>query len=233
VEKEKNVKLIYSSPLWLIANGIRYSHNNHHLSDTEKTRKEFIAKTISEDGYVNMSEVNNLIGEKDFNLIKKVGFHMNHSSTLEHSLIVFDVKLSTKALLEWTRSRIGVAYTVTSSRYALDTMGIELEPTGDIKVDKILKQIKQLIDETMIGSKKKDFDKLAMLLPQAFYYKMQVSFNLRSLVHFLELRTNKSAHITIRKLAFQMIDELPNDYRELVLENEKIRKNYEKYKKDK
>ena len=43
---DKNVKLIYSSPLWLISNGIRYSHDNHHLSDTKETKESFITKTI-------------------------------------------------------------------------------------------------------------------------------------------------------------------------------------------
>ena len=29
------VKLLYSSPLWLMSNGIRMSHDNHNLSDTK------------------------------------------------------------------------------------------------------------------------------------------------------------------------------------------------------
>ena len=28
------VKLLYASPLWLCANAIRMSHDNHHLSDS-------------------------------------------------------------------------------------------------------------------------------------------------------------------------------------------------------
>jgi len=211
------VKLIYASPLWLIANGIRYSRDNHHLSDS---------KVLFRDN----GSIETTLGSKDFDLIKRIGFHKFHSSVLEHSLLVFHVELSTKALLEWTRHRIGVAYTVTSSRYALDSMGIKLELTGDTKIDNILQRIKQLIDEAMVDSKKKDFDKLAMLLPQAFMYEMQVSFNLRSLVHFLKLRTSKSAHITIRKLALEIIDVLPNDYKELVLLEPTIKENYEKIK---
>jgi len=244
----KNVKLIFASPLWLISNGIRYSHNNHHLSDTKVIKAcpnceqdvdiEYIDQSYKchacGEVFSKLHKVT-VFGKKDFELIKKVGFHMNHSSTLEHSLIVFDVKLSTKALLEWTRHRIGTAYTVTSSRYALDTMGVEFEMTGDEKIDNILIDYWHEIDALMHNKKytKKDFDKIAMLLPQAFIYKMQVSFNLRSLVHFLELRTEKAAHKTIRKLAIEIIDELPDDYRNLIFENEKIKKNYEKYKENK
>jgi len=240
-----SVKLIHITPLWLISNGIRYSHNNHNLSDSYWVDgmgteciycgSQELEESINKDGSTNASickscgsNLQHHIGSKDFNLIKRVGFHMNHSSVLEHSLIVFDIELSTKALLEFTRHRVGISYTVTSSRYALDTMGIEFEDTKDHRINTILNNIKLEVDELLENSSKKDFDQLAMLLPQAFIYKMQVSFNLRSLVHFLKLRTNKSAHYSIRKIAFQMIDALPLEYQELVLLDEKIKKDYEK-----
>jgi thymidylate synthase (FAD) len=170
------------------------------------------------------------VGSKDYDLIKRVGFHMNHSSVLEHSLITFHVELSTKALLEFTRHRIGIAYTVTSSRYALDTMGIEFEDVSHKLVNQKLKELKDVLRDELKDANKKTFDQLAMLLPQAFMYKMQVSFNLRSLVHFLKLRTNKAAHYSIRKIAFEMIDVLPPEWQELVLLDEKINKNYKTYK---
>jgi len=209
MKTKQKVRLKYATPLHIISEAIRYSHNNHHLSDTTDEMK-----------------VNNRIGSKDYSLIKKVGFHLNHQSTLEHSLIVYHLELTTKALLEMTRSRIGVAYTVTSSRYALDSMGIEFEPTGDEAYDKLLSEFNKNIKYLLSKGTKRDFDKLAELLPQAFMYKMQVSFNLRSLVHFLELRTSKSAHKDIRYLANKMIDELPDHYKELMLENKIISKNY-------
>ena len=242
---EKNIekiKVLYTSPLYLIANAIRYSHNNHHLADSYKINKIATCPKCNSQVKIN-SKINsdkiicescnyettpeNHIGYKDLNLIKKIGFHMNHSSTLEHSLLVFDVHLSTKALLEWTRHRIGIGYTVTSSRYALDSMGIEFELTGDEDVDEILSQLNVLIKNRLKNASKKEFDKIAMALPQAFMYKMQVSFNLRALVQFLELRTSPSAHITIRKLAVEIIKILPLEYKELILENNTILKNYE------
>jgi len=208
MKTKQSVKLIHVSPLWLISNAIHYSHNNHYKSDSENIF---------------------LLGNKDFNLIKRVGFHMNHSSVLEHSLIVFDIKLTQKALLEFTRHRIGVSYTVTSSRYSLDTIGIEFEQNDDMSVDLILNQLKEEIEDILFNKSKKHFDSIAELLPQAFIYKMQVSFNLRSLVHFLKLRINKSAHIDIRLIAKMIIDELPDDYKELVLLDDNIRKNYESF----
>jgi len=213
MKTKQSVKLIYFSPLWLISNAIHYSHNNHNKSDSKVL-------------YRDNGQRETILGSKDFNLIKKVAFHLNHSSVSEHSLIVFDIKLTQKALLEMTRSRIGVAYTVTSSRYALDSMGIEFEPNEDMSVDLILKQLKENIKDIMFNKSKKDFDTIAELLPQAFIYKMQVSFNLRSLVHFLQLRIHPSAHRDIRLIAKMIIDELPDDYKELILLNDKIKKNY-------
>jgi len=67
-------------------------------------------------------------------------------------------------------------------------------------------------------------------LPEAFKTSLQLSLNLRSLLNLLELRTSKDALWEFREIAFKMIDELPDDYKKLVLENEKIKKNYEKYK---
>ena len=205
MKTRQEVELLFSSPLWLISNGIRYSHNNHDKSDTVKEERD-----------------NNLIGSKDFNLIKRIGFHMNHSSTLEHSLIVFHIKLSTKALLELSRHRIGLSMTVTSSRYALDSMGIEVEPTEEDLVSEMLNYYAKTLNTIVSVSEKKKFDSLAELLPQAFLYKGQFTFNLRSLVHFLELRTNKSAHRDIRIIAYKMFNSLPDDYKELILCNDKI-----------
>jgi len=222
MKTKQSVKLISITPLWLIANAIRYSHNNHSKSDTDNILLLHGYEIIEEPDFDD-------IGCKDFDLIKRVGFHMNHSSVLEHSLLVFDIKLTQKALLEFTRHRIGVSYTVTSSRYALDSMGIEFEPNEDISVDLVLEQLKENIEDIMFNKSKKDFDSIAELLPQAFIYSMQVSFNLRSLVHFLSLRINPSAHRDIRLIAKMIIDELPEDCKELVLLDEKIKKHYENY----
>ena len=245
-----SIKLIYITPLWLIANGIRYSHSNHHLSDSRTVFicdecYEQILDNINKELYcpncgIKMTIDRNAeptIGSKDFDLIKRIGFHQNHSSVLEHSLIIFHVEMSTKALLEESRHRIAVSQTVTSSRYALDLIDIKFENIPDPRKEEFAKkQQKELLE--FIDSfrdergkiSKKDMDELAMLLPQNFIYKMQLTFNLRSLVHFLNLRLNKSAHYTIRNIAFKLLNSLPNDYKELILTNEKIRINYERIK---
>lgn len=203
LEKEKHVKLIYISPLSLISNAIRYSKATWDKSDT--------------DGFT--------IGEKDLDLIKRVGFNMNHKSVLEQSTITYDLKCSTKCLLELERHRVGVSMTVTSSRYALDKVQIEFEPTGNPRVDAIIENYVKRIEYAL----EKDYgsnDELAMALPQAFYYTLQLSFNLRSLIEFLKLRLSGAAHKTIRKVAVGLCDELPHDWFELIMLDKVINKHY-------
>jgi len=216
METKQSVKLKYATPVKYISEAIRYSHSNHNLSDTEKAECECDEDCI------------NVIGEKDFALIKRVGIKMKHSSVLEFGTFIFDVDLSTKALLEESRHRIGISKTVTSSRYALNKIEIIFEPTDDKDIDDDLEwwrhQIKMRITQN------KPLDKVSKMLPQAFIYSMQWQFNLRSLLHFLRLRLTKEAHIDIRIIALMIVDELPDKYKELVMLDEKIKENYLKQK---
>jgi flavin-dependent thymidylate synthase len=256
-QTKQSVELKYATPLWLIADAIRYSRDNHYLSDSLPILKrlgknvenlkcplcssEMIICATTNSKHLNCTACGHIIrkcehiGPKDYNLIKRVGFHMHHDSTLEHSKIVFDVKMAQKALLEESRHRIGVSQTVTSSRYALDIMGVEFEPTRKDDINAVMEDYRQEIiklielykDET--GKVPKEaMDDLAMMLPQAFIYKMQLTFNMRSLIHFLELRVSPAAHYTIRGIAIQMIKALPLEWKHLILENKIIKKNYEK-----
>jgi thymidylate synthase (FAD) len=230
MKTKQRVKLIYVSPLWLVSNGIRYSHYNHHLSDSEfigldpwDWNKEI--KITKEEWVKQLTPTKVEIGSKDFDLVKRIGLKMKHESVLEFTQLVFDVKLSTKALLEESRHRIAISKTVTSSRYALKKINIEMEPTDDEDIDYDLDVIRRMIKRRLIQNK--PLDKVSKMLPQAFIYYMQWQFNLRSLLHFLRLRLTKEAHRDIRLIAKMVVDELPEEYRELVLLDEHIRRNYE------
>jgi len=259
-----SVKLIYITPLWLIANGIRYSHDNHHLSDSYAISGKEKASCLK-CGEIN--KWNNIFGEleckncgykvnedaqvgsKDFDLIKRVGFKMKHESVLEHSLIVLEIEASRALLQELSRHRIGISPTVKSTRYTLKELKNEEEfstygcggmfydfdrasrylyLTGDYKVDsasiEALENLRKLIE------KDKSNDVVKYALPEAFKFKGQYSFNLRSLVHLLELRTNRDVLPEFQQLCVDIIDALPDDYKELILTNEKIKLNYERIK---
>ena len=247
-----SAKLIYITPLWLIVNGIRYSHDNHHLSDTKEKQQAYITKTVIKGDFVNEKIKEHIIGNKDFDLIKRVGFKMKHESVLEHSLIIFEIEASRALLQELSRHRIGVSPTVKSTRYVLkkdlkneksfewntleefkeikDRAKKYVYLTGyddiDDRIIRALEELRWLIKENFPN------DIIKYALPEAFLFKGQYSFNLRSLVHLLELRTNKDVLPEFQRLCVDIIDALPDDYKELVLTNEKIRTNYKRIKND-
>ena len=165
--------------------------------------------------------------EKGKARIDRVCNKFHHSSMLRFVQYIFDVKLSTSALLEWTRHQVGVDYAVKSTRYCTKQDGdaISVEYSGNELVNKILddhiNDIKQLIkDHPSISN-----DDLKILLPQGFIYEMQVQFNAQSLQHFLSLRTDKTAHYHIRQLANAVYDAIPKDHKYLFTDHVKVYEN--------
>jgi len=244
MKTKQSVELIHYTPLWVVANAIRYSHSNHDKSDTKTVKvcpaceqnvdieyidQEFKCNSCGE-VFTKHKEII-VLGPKDFDLIKRVGMKMKHESVLEFGTLVFDVKMSTKALLEAERHRVGISMTVTSSRYALNKIEILFEPTGDPEIDDDLEWWKHQIEMRL--KQNKPLDKVSKMLPQAFIYSMQLQFNLRSLLHFLRLRLTKEAHEDIRRIAIMLVKALPDDYQKLVFLDEKIKSNYIKLKNDK
>ena len=242
MQTKQSVKLTSASPLWLVSNAIRYSHNTHDKSDMSEDNKclkcgSEMNKYYAEECPVLMCRSCYFtqigltpIGPKDFDLIKRVGFKHKHESVLEFAQIVFDVAMTQKALLEESRHRIAVSQTVTSSRYALKKIDIIMDTSYDEEIDEDLEIIRQMVVKHLNNNKA--LDKVSKLLPQAFIYTMQLQFNLRSLLSFLRLRLSKDAHIDIRLVAYMMFLSLTDDYKELVLCDEVIASHLEKIKED-
>jgi thymidylate synthase (FAD) len=213
-----SAKLTYITPLWVIAKGIRYSHNNHEKSDS----------------------FNEKIGQKDFELIKRVGFKLKHQSVLEHSLIVYDIECSRALLQELVRHR-HQSLTVKSSRYTLkellkipgeDINNIEvfdrfLVLTGNEAIDNYNRQQLRALYEAYNKHYVKTNDIAKYSIPEAFKTSLQLSLNLRSLLNLLKLRLSKDALWEFRELAKEMFEVLPGDYKELILEDEDIKKELE------
>jgi thymidylate synthase (FAD) len=265
------VKLVYVSPLWLISNGIRQSHANTDKADSYWLNDKQLECPYcgSDELEESLSQYNcnlasvcrcckaNLkihIGEKDYNLIKRVGFQMKHESVLEHSLIVFEFEASRALLQELSRHRIGVSPTVKSTRYTLKELKNE-KPFADYTVksddpydtynvveDGYIRAAKYVtltgnadVDESIVFNleelrslleKGVSNDVAKYALPEAFKFKGQYSFNLRSLMHLLKLRLPKEALKEFRLLSKQVIDVLPPEIDELVMSDPEIRKAY-------
>lgn len=214
------VELLHNSPLWLASHAIRMSRDNHDKGDS----------IIEYD----------VIGQKDKELIERIGNKHKHKSVLEQLVYWFDIDGISRACLQELVRHRHQSLTVKSSRYtlkelkdeepyirAIGTVGYEYDierskeylvlPKDVNRYDKVwqkqVKALEELRDELVFG--KDSNDVLKYLLPESFKTRLQTQFNGRSLQNFLELRTNKDALWEIRDLAYAIYDNLPEEHKYL------------------
>lgn len=234
-----SVKLIYCSPLWLIVNAIRYSHNNHNKSDSKVL-------------YRDNGTIETTLGSKDFDLIKRVGFKYKHESVLEFADIVYHIECSRAMLQELARHR-HISLTVKSTRYTLKELKKEkpfyLESDWHCQETDIGRRASKYLIYT--GIDRTDHNSILALerlrqdikvgvsndiakysLPEAFKTELQLKTNLRELLHILKLRTNKDALWEFRDVAYKMFNILPDEYKELILCDEQITKQLKEIEND-
>jgi thymidylate synthase (FAD) len=220
-------QLIHYTPIWLASHACRMSTDSHDKSDTcfhnevdfyENHSYHGTKAICRECGYEYNQYEERLppCGEKDFNLIERVGFKLKHESILEMFDFVWDIEMSTKTLLAMSRHRIGVSLTMRSTRYTTKKRKGQHQVQSTDKTKEYLHRIMAIVDEA-IETGISD-DELSLLLPQSYIYRGQVKMNGRSLKHFLGLRLEKSAHFQIRQMAQDMFDTLPNEYKKLYSE---------------
>lgn len=150
--------------------------------------------------------------EKRDNRIKKIALGYKHSSTIEFTNFIFEIKASTKVLLEMTRHRIA-NFACKSSRYTLNKGEVIFEKTGNDAIDKALDTWNFVIKGFISSGVSNEITSL--MLPQAYQYRWRVQFNARSLINFFELRRASSAHFMIREVAEAMYKEVPQDMKYL------------------
>jgi thymidylate synthase (FAD) len=192
------IEVLHCSPLWIIVEGIRTCWKTQEKSDTN----------IATD----------TLGEKDKELIRKI-IRFGHTSTLEHSLITYRISGISRALLqELSRHRVGVSPSVESTRYTFKRIlnGEEyvhdtLMKSGDPDLDNLnLKHMLALKD--LVNKKGLPNDVAKYGLVESFTLNETVSFNIRSLRHFYQLRSSKKALLEIRQLANELLTSLPPQY---------------------
>lgn len=167
-------------------------------------------------------------GEKDKELIDRVGNKYKHASTLEHLYYNFYIKgISRACLQELARHRL-TSLSVKSSRYTLKELRnvpsflpVNEENlaraeafvvfTNNEKVNiaslKALENLREILHEGISN----DLAKFAM--PESYRTELSWSINARSLQNFLSLRTSKSALWEIQDLAKAIFEALPDDHR--------------------
>lgn len=195
------VQLLHSTPLNICSNAIRTCWQSFDKSDNG--------------------------GEKDLELIDRVGNKYKHSSTLEHLYYNFYIKgISRACLQELSRHRMA-SLSVKSSRYTLKELKNEnaflpsndenlkradkfIVKTGDSEVDNMLLISLENL-RLLTQSKSNDIAKYAM--PECYKTELSWSINARSLQNFLSLRSSKSALWEIQLLAKAIFEALPQEHK--------------------
>jgi thymidylate synthase (FAD) len=154
--------------------------------------------------------MNGLTLEKIESFIKKLT-DLGHQSPLEHCTFTFGVEGVSRALLaQLTRHRIA-SYSVKSQRYVKEGQFEYITPKS-IKEDdmlfleyiRLMKDIQKFYNSAIKrGVQPED---ARYVLPNACSTQLIMTFNIRSLLNFFELRCCNRAQAEIRQLADIMLD---------------------------
>jgi thymidylate synthase (FAD) len=180
-------------------------------------------------------------GEKDKELIDRVGNQFKHSSTLEHLFYTFYISGVSRALLqELARHRIA-SLSVKSTRYTLKELKEEksfLDNQQKPNIQQASKYIvltqNDFVNENSIKALENlrlalkrgiANDQAKYCLPESYKTELTWSINARSLQNFLKLRSSKSALWEIRELAKTVFDTLPSEHQYIFEDYIKSNKN--------
>jgi len=198
-----SVKLIHSTPLWVASKAIRKCWESEDKSDTCNT--------------------NDIIGEKDRELIYRVGNKNKHASTLEHINYSFDIDGISRACLQELARHRHASLSVKSSRYTLNKLikdDVELDDffvhTGDSGIDDAIWNQMHKLQTHLKRHASNDIAKYMM--PEAMNTSLVWTVNMRSLQNFLMLRTNRAALWEIQLLAHAIYKELPEEHKYMLEE---------------
>ncbi|MBM0637538.1 FAD-dependent thymidylate synthase [Campylobacter sp. VicNov18] len=164
-------------------------------------------------------------GEKDKELIDRVGNKFKHASTLEHLSYTFYIQGISRACLQEVSRHRHTSPSVKSTRYTLKELRKENEfktedfenakrylvLCGNKEVDNA--SIKALENLRSILQKNISLDIAKYCLPESYKTELTLTINARSLQNFISLRSSKSALWEIRKLANALFEALPQDHK--------------------
>lgn len=173
-------------------------------------------------------------GEKDKELIDRVGNKYKHASTLEHLTYTFYIEGISRALLQELARHRMASLSVKSTRYTLKELKKELPFneddleraskylvfTDDLRVDRM--SIKALENLRLVLNEGISNDRAKYCLPESYKSELTWSINARSLQNFLTLRSDKSALWEIRNLSHAVYSAIPDDHKYLFTINEVI-----------
>lgn len=166
-------------------------------------------------------------GEKDRELIDRVGNKFKHSSTLEHLVYTFYLEGISRALLQELARHRMASLSVKSTRYTLKELKNEdsfttndferaskyLVFTDEKMVDEM--SIKALENLRLVLKNGISNDKAKYCLPESYKTELTWTINARSLQNFIGLRSDKAALPEIRELAKLVFHTIPKEHQYL------------------
>ncbi len=166
-------------------------------------------------------------GQKDRDLIDRVGNKFKHASTLEHLVYTFYIQGISRALLQELARHRMASLSVKSTRYTLKELKKQ-EPFGETDLERASEYIVLTGVELVDGMSVKALENLRQVLvanvsndrakyclPECYKTELTWTVNARSLQNFLELRSDKSALWEIQELARELYASLPEDHQYL------------------
>ena len=166
-------------------------------------------------------------GEKDRDLIDRVGNKFKHASTLEHLVYNFYIEGVSRALLQELARHRMASLSVKSTRYTLKELKDE-EPYSINDVERATKYLVmsgvEMVDQMSIRALENlrlvlvegiSNDRAKYCLPESYKTELTWSINARSLQNFISLRSDKAALWEIRDLANMLYNTLPEEHRYL------------------
>ena len=166
-------------------------------------------------------------GDKDKELIDRVGNKFKHASTLEHLTYTFFIDGVSRALLQELARHRMASPSVKSTRYTLKELQEEyaFSSMDTLRASKYLVMTKnKLVDEMSIKALENlrivlqtntSNDIAKYCLPESYKTSLTWTINARSLQNFISLRSSKSALWEIRYLAKALFKSLPTDHKYL------------------
>lgn len=153
----------------------------------------------------------NLSDEEVKKLVKNI-LNLGHYSVLEHVSFTFSISgISRVTTHQLVRHRVGCSYSQRSQRYIEEDNfsfiippSIKERPELLAKYTQAMENLNRLYEEFAEIVPKED---ARYLLPQAIESNIIVTYSLRALLHFIELRTCKRAQWEIQILAWRMLKE--------------------------
>jgi len=232
------VTLLHNTPLDICSYAIRTCWDSHYNGDSKMMSRcyeceELYTQTLIECPHcecVNHHNDEVVCGEKDRELIDRIGNKFKHASTLEHLNYNFYINGVSRALLqELARHRIA-SLSVKSTRYTLrelkeietivegsEVVGEFIKLTGNDLVDSASTKALINLQAILKGGVSNDIAKYC--LPESYLTELTWSINARSLQNFLYLRSDKSALWEIRELANAVYEILPEEHKYIFVES--------------